>query len=496
MRYNGILIWFAQILAILLSACATSPPHTPETGTFNESRSQKSLLVERGPEAAVQLNGWYNRTDLNCGNPDRPSFQCSGVMLRATETNPAFLPWDPSPGSIQSGGVSFSWLRMDNNFSSLVFNYSNGFIFYPALDTPPGKDDNIAVLCAFPMDADTFNRNTLQGCGSNTAYPLESRPCEEQGITTAQQWISHFNQGANKYRYQCGWNVRAGQQDTANRFYQNILARQAMSQQWWAIQNELRLATWPTGYGANLPIQSFFYQVGKSGALANARNDQMRYYENYGQVIPIIRLTLPSTVNDKATFAYSEADQGIGEPLTLDTSPAHLQGVAIVTSTLPPSPDTDASMQRRAFGGNPPYRYRSSNSSIAYVDSITGKVTSFGNGSATITVRDQSGQEKSYPLSISNVFIIIKSGRFAQFSPCLSILSGMGARLPSLSEWEKFYFSYDRRLQISSNYAWTATPTKIPGTHWAFVPDIGYLEAYISDGPNQVSAECIGIKLK
>jgi len=125
---------------ILLSACAV-PVSTersvivPYDDAPQVTASQPRPTGKRGVEAAAELARWYNDKVTDCGNPGLAAALCSGVMLRATENNPAFLPWDPSNASIISGGVSFSWLRADSNFSNLVFGYRNGFIFYPVLRT-------------------------------------------------------------------------------------------------------------------------------------------------------------------------------------------------------------------------------------------------------------------------------------------------------------------------------------------------------------------------
>lgn len=290
------------------SPVSVTAPWTAPPGAIPKSAAPLAAI---GQEAADQINAWYSRADLDCGGATLPAFLCSGVMLRATETNPAFLPWDPSPGSVSRGGVSFSWLRTDTNFANLVFAYRNGFIFYPQQATPPGKS-TIQVLCVFPMDADTGNRPTLQGCGPNTAYPAPSKPCESQAITTAPQWLAHFNQQANKYSGQCGWSVRYGEPGTADRFYQSILARKGMASAWWSIQNEVMLATWAPGQGATLPIRAFFYVPGSAGALEKAQDDQARFHASYGSDMPIIRVTLPTSASGKAAFAYSDADQGGG----------------------------------------------------------------------------------------------------------------------------------------------------------------------------------------
>ncbi|MNJ37160.1 hypothetical protein D3C77_319690 [compost metagenome] len=306
--------YFTILLFLALTACSTTQeePKTPTTISRQVSSAPtlQTTHATKGAEAAAQLTRWYNRTDKYCGTETRPtpSFLCSGVMIRATETNPQFLPWDPSPGSITSGGVSFSWLRKDNGFSQMVFSYRNGFIFYPSFDTPPGKNANIQTLCAFPHDGAT-NPRPQQGCGAHPNFSTRSRPCNEQGIDTAELWFKKFKDTKNLYEDQCGWNVREGQPNSAERFKQNILARSLMQPAHWAVQNELRLATWATGSGATLPIQSFFYVKGSNG-LDKARNDQSRYYQKYEQFVPIIQVTLPASKEATASFVYNEGDQG------------------------------------------------------------------------------------------------------------------------------------------------------------------------------------------
>lgn len=303
---------FALAVFFLLAACAplTERPETPVSAPA--IRSAEHDLRVKGPAAADQLRGWYNQTAANCGTATRPAFLCSGVMLRGTISRQSYLPWDPSPGSITSGGVSFAWVRTDTNFKELPLNYNNGFIFYPVLNTPIGKNSDIEVMCTFPFDAWTDVRNQ-QGCGTNTDYPSQSRPCTDQGINTGQQWITHFNAAPDKYKAQCGWNVREGQPNSADRFYQSIDGRSRITSSHWNGNNELRLATWATGSGAQLPIQSFFYVAGTAG-LASAQDDQRRYFQNYNQVVPVIQLTLAADKTKKAAFAYNQADQVIGEP--------------------------------------------------------------------------------------------------------------------------------------------------------------------------------------
>ena len=294
-------------LITLLSSIAIFFLSQTATAQNTAAQANAKVIDYVGPIAISQLYDWYYKTPKSCGGQYRPAFLCSGVMLRATVESPTFRPWNPSPASQASGSVSFSWIRTDSNFSRLVFGYKNGFILYPGYSALQGKD-SIMVLCAYSMDGGTDQRPG-NGCGASFDYPTESRPCIAQGITDARKWIEHFNSLKIKYNDQCGWDVTKGHSGIADHFYQSILARQKMLSPWWEIQNELRIATWKQNNGEKLPIHSFFYISGDNQALTNAKTDQKTFYQEYGIVVPVIAITLPTSKGKKASFSYKRSDQ-------------------------------------------------------------------------------------------------------------------------------------------------------------------------------------------
>lgn len=449
------------VVLFLVAACASLPPtRSPaDREDFPAAVSSPPSGVHRGQEAADQLRGWYENVVSDCGHPGLAAPLCSGVMLRATENNPAFLPWDPSPGSITSGGVSFSWLRRDNNFASLVFHYRNGFIFYPVFDTPPGKNSDIGVLCVFPMDANTVARPTLQGCGPSPKYPAETVPCTDQGIVTAAQWLGRFNTGNDRYDYQCGWTVREGDRDQAANFMAAIGARNGMDETYWRVQNELRLATWATGSGAQLPIQSFFYLAGDADARAKAQDDRFRYFQHYGQEVPVIQLTLPATKGGTAVFAFLPEDQNDLTPtdLVFDTTPVTLGGKAYIITArqdiLPPF-DASNSITRTASGGRPPYIYRSTNPGVAAV-SPAGEVTPRANGTASISVTDAAGASRAFGVTFQNIVQVRFLGVLSH-AQAVSAAGAAGERLPSDNELVDLQRSFAGRWPYNADYYWSS----------------------------------------
>ena len=265
-----------------------------------------------GQRVANDLNAQYADTRQNCGTASLPAALCSGVILRATKTNTGYRAWNPSPLSQQNGGVSFFYLRKDAHFKGFPANYPNtsGFVFFPPQQRPAGSLE-VQVLCFFPIDGGSDIRDA-QGCGVSSNYPTVSRSCEQQGITTAAVWLSHYNQGPTgwKYQRQCGFNVRASQGTlAADAFYQGILAMKLMGAESFNSWNEIRLATWPQNIHTTIPIKAFFYT---NNGLADARFYQQDFYKHASKAIPIIKLTLPQTPAESARFEFNKADQSVG----------------------------------------------------------------------------------------------------------------------------------------------------------------------------------------
>ena len=265
-----------------------------------------------GQRVANDLNAQYADTRQNCGNASLPAALCSGVILRATINGTDYRAWNPSPLSQRNGGVSFFYLRKDAQFKAFPANYPNtsGFVFFPPQQRPAGSVE-VQVLCIFPIDGGSDIRAD-EGCGVSSNYPTVSRSCEQQGITTAAGWLTHYNQGPTgwKYQRQCGFNVRASQGAlAANAFYQGILAMKLMGDESFNSWNEIRLATWPQNIHTTIPIKAFFYT---SNGLANARYNQQDFYKYSSKAIPIIKLTLPRTTAESARFEFIKADQVVG----------------------------------------------------------------------------------------------------------------------------------------------------------------------------------------
>ncbi|WP_148051251.1 hypothetical protein [Pseudomonas brassicacearum] len=298
----------ALALAVLFGCTTQLPAPPPDI--------QVSSTYERfGEETARNLTAAYHNTAADCGTPTTPAFLCSGVILRITKTSDNYDPWDHSDFSRKTGAVSFSYLRADAKFVRTPWYGGNGLIFYPYLNAPSDKI-RPEIICYFPLDGDTFYRDAAgqYGCRDSIVPPRvfpDSTPCREQNINTAEQWVAHYQKG-NQYKtaHSCAFTITDSlYAEAVQAFNQAIRVRSLIPNEAFADHNELRIKAWPEYQPGILPIQAFFYI---DTGLGNAQIDQQKYYERTrGIVVPIIRLTLPTTAMEDATFVYDVADQAV-----------------------------------------------------------------------------------------------------------------------------------------------------------------------------------------
>lgn len=290
---------FLTLGLLLLFACST--PQQQLMGI-------DALTSRTGEEVAVGVRERYQDTRPNCTDVEEAAFKCTGVIIRGTEASPLFHAWNPAPGSYERNGVSFAFLRKDAKFKRLPYDYSHGFILYPENDQPADKNV-IEVRCVFPLDGWTSYR-VNNACGENPGYP-ESRPCQEQGVDTAQKWLSHYTGPAGSVlSRQCGFKVHDNLgMAAAEAFDEAIKAMGLLGAQSFNSVNELILTPWEQNIGERLPIQAFFYIPTGAGGLTGAQEDQEDFYGQTQIWLPIIRLTLPATASVDANFEYIEDDQ-------------------------------------------------------------------------------------------------------------------------------------------------------------------------------------------
>ncbi|MHC8345824.1 hypothetical protein [Pseudomonas sp. RT6P73] len=267
---------------------------------------------------AENLTRRYNDKRANCGSATSPAFLCTGVMLRITKTSNNYDPWDHSDFSRTTDAVSFSYLRIDSNFSSTPWGRGNGFIFFPVLATPADRS-KFEIKCYYPLDGATFYRTAAGqfGCRDSVItypFPEASKPCREQGIITAEQWLAHYQKPSGSVRpnaYSCSFMVTSDlNAEAVTAFNEGIRLRaELIPQKAFIEHNEFRIKAWPETDPSKLPIEAFFY-IG--GGVDNAKIDQKKFFDRTGGLVsPIIRLTLPASYTGKSAFQYFPSDQAV-----------------------------------------------------------------------------------------------------------------------------------------------------------------------------------------
>lgn len=256
-----------------------------------------SGIYQARANTADDLNANYSKIVNNCGSNKRPAFLCSGVMIRFTGYTTDHNAWDPSPGSIQRQGVSFTYIRKDIPARLGFGGKLSGIIYYSNTQAPAGKS-RPEITCAFPTDAWTDGRH--DSCGR----PDSNRRCQnvwtDNGpITTAENWYKNYislgGDENHKQQYQCAFDMEIGSLDTnaqpantADLFNENLRAIR-MYPNIGSGYNQIIVK--PLTDAKSMPIQAFFY-LNTNMNIGGREAMQMRddYYYKTGIYLPLIRV--------------------------------------------------------------------------------------------------------------------------------------------------------------------------------------------------------------
>lgn len=312
-RWRRCVCGIGMVGVLLISACALGPGRGPSVMTSSDAATRRGGMAHSvsvqdadGPSVAAALKARYANTVSSCPGA-LPAVSCSGVLMRATVRG-AYRVWNPNPGSRTPRGVSFSWLRQDATFSGIVFNYTNGFIVVPyqtAMESP-GRYTALEVQCIYAYDSDTYNRTggLRDGCSPHdTEKSVNTAPCQSQGIFNAAQWLAQYRKAANRYTMQCGFRVSGGTPDAAAVFMALPAIRASLPGEMW-LHDELMVTAWDQN-DARVPVEAFFFLAGSAAGLAEARANQADFQAVTGHWVPVIQLTLPTSLNGPASFTYT-----------------------------------------------------------------------------------------------------------------------------------------------------------------------------------------------
>jgi hypothetical protein len=262
-----------------------------------------------GVVAAERLNNKYANLTNDCDG--KAAYYCSGVMLRVTGTKPSYHAWDPSPNSVKMGGVSFSYLRRDLGIEILVWSETQGFIFKDSETAEKLGAYPIPLLCSYPSDGNTFSRPTNGGCGPNGNFPQTSHPCPEVGVTTLDQWKVHYRSVGGSGYFSARNQNQCSFTSDKDQFAISLQARNNFERpsEERPYHNEIMLKTWPAGIPKELPIAAFFYlyKASRAVGLEGAKYAQQDYFNETGDLLPVVRVTLIDGAD--TAFSFHNAEQ-------------------------------------------------------------------------------------------------------------------------------------------------------------------------------------------
>ncbi|ABA77479.1 conserved hypothetical protein [Pseudomonas fluorescens Pf0-1] len=460
------------IACLLLVACAR-----PAIDGF--SGSQVSAFEIQGAAVATALAARYADTRRDCGGSSKPAFLCSGILFRGTIHSTQYHFWNPSPIAVQKGALSFSYLRQDSQYRQIDSTYDHGFIFYPILGMPEGKR-HIEILCVFPIDGASFDRDN-PGCGAHRSYPQQSRRCQSQGITTAEQWLAHTAQpGVAQSYYQCSFDVRDQMNDAAaDSFYQAIRAMALHRDVAFHSRNELMLTTWPQNIPAELPIQALYYT---GNGLKSAQYDQQDFYGQSGLILPIIRIDLPATPAHLARFTFDPRDQVFDEQSrtlrvsSLTASPQADAFTFAADSGFPRTGFSGARFRLNVSGGKAPYTFASSDQAQATITLGTGDATMKGHAQVVFTIRDASNQIAYYTMAKAKLWFTALACHM-NWVAANSFSNSHGVVLPQLQELNGGYLLrypgalYAEWGDMVRGYAWPRGAYDVTNNYDPSIPE-------------------------
>lgn len=263
---------------------------------------------QQGRATAQALTLRYTSTASRCDG--RTSLFCNGVILRTTTFSPQFKVWNPSQRSVNSGSVSFSYLRADLGIKALAWNTLYQGLIVRELDAGAAPDlYPLKPLCMYATDAASWDRQE-SGCGAHRNYSQASVRCAAQGIFDLATLKAHFQSiaGNDKHfndrnQHQCSLAVDAVAFDIS------LKSREAMlNPEQYLHHNELLIETWPQNIPQLLPLEAFFYQSGHLDAITQAKAMQQDLSDSAaGLWKPVIRVDLQA--GPEQVFTYRPEDQ-------------------------------------------------------------------------------------------------------------------------------------------------------------------------------------------
>lgn len=251
-------------------------PALPTGNVFSFDLAEQ---LNTGERVATWLNQRYADTQAQCADGS-PSYNCNGVLIRATSASTGFRSWNPTDASNRRDGVSWTYLRADTGILRLASN-APGLIFN-RLEIP--FTHSVRMRCAYPANAGT--NGVPNSCRAS---------CLSQDITTVPAWQRSYGRNPAS---SCAFSMEPT--PSAAQYQLNIDVRASAG-----AHNEIIIGAWPQNIPAQLPIEAIYYPTG-SASLAGAQYIQWDYFRATQKRMPIVQVNLTPGAKP---FSYLPDDQ-------------------------------------------------------------------------------------------------------------------------------------------------------------------------------------------
>ncbi|MDF9618044.1 hypothetical protein P5705_10350 [Pseudomonas entomophila] len=240
--------------------------------------------LDTGERVAARLNQRYADTQAQCADGS-PSYNCNGVLIRATSASTGFHSWNPTEASNRRDGVSWTYLRADTGILRLASN-APGLIFN-RLEIP--FTHKVRMRCAYPANA-----------GTNSVPNSCRASCLSQNITTVPAWQRSYGRNPAS---SCAFSMEPT--PSAAQYQLNIDVRASAG-----AHNEIIIGAWPPNIPEKLPIEAIYYPTGSRPSLAGAQYIQWDYFRETKKRVPIVQVNLAPGAR---VFSYLPDDQYLQE---------------------------------------------------------------------------------------------------------------------------------------------------------------------------------------
>jgi len=267
--------------------------------------SQASIAAD--DDVVRRLGDLYSNTAQDCGSATSPAYLCSGLILGAAPAATDSLFYGISAANQARSGVSAYYLRKDAKFRALPKGKKNGFVIAPAPVERGGRQE-VGVLCAFPIAGATESRGS-HGCGDAPQTTAVETSCQQAGVMTSAQWLSHYRTSGKVAAAQCSFDTRVGTANAAGAFTQSLKAIQTLGTEALGNANEMILSPWAIDPPRSPSVMALFHT--DASGLNGSRLDQIQWYRASGWRLPIVGVRLPQSLAQDAAFSYDADQQAI-----------------------------------------------------------------------------------------------------------------------------------------------------------------------------------------